>query len=200
MSLRSSADLRCLCTTEEARAKKIRILWDVLRRWCQQRRIKCLFGKVLQLQEREHTHLHEADRGRGWSPEPLCQHQLVREERRPPRPAELAKEPENSKVGWRLVSMLLGGMVCLWELRRGKEQGSFSHFCLLVDICIPVDVGNSKLRILAIQKIHKMLPSTMNGRPLFLNYNFGGIYSAEIVYCSLLRTPFQYLLCYKSMA
>lgn len=63
--------------------------------------------------------------------------------------------------------MLLGGIVCLRELRTGKEHGSFSHFCLPVDIYIPVDVGNSKLRILAIRKIHKMLPSTMNGRPLF---------------------------------
>lgn len=102
IAVSSSADLGCLCTTEEARAKEIRVLWDVLGWWCQQWRVKCLLGAVLQLQEREHTHLHEADRGRGWSAEPLCQHQLVWEERRPPGPAELTEEPENSKVGWRL--------------------------------------------------------------------------------------------------
>lgn len=83
---------------EKASEKKIRALWDVLWRRCQQRRVQRLLGALVRLQERGHPTLPAADWGCGRGPEPLRQLQLVWKERGAHRASEFAEKPTDTEV------------------------------------------------------------------------------------------------------
>lgn len=107
-----------LSLSAEAGEAALRIPGLVLGRRGQQRRLQRLLRALLQLAQRwRGAPLHAADRGRGRSPEPLRQRQLVREEGGAAGPAEPVQEPEDAQVDEEeklLKCWVLAVCVTLW--------------------------------------------------------------------------------------